>query len=85
MIAIQNTTVIVRLSTQRVVRDQRPGISGGGDASDGVVKVLLDGELTDLVDLGVVDLDLVDGTSQPRTEKTQRRGGKQKSRRKATP
>ena len=68
-----------------MVRDQRAGISGGGDAGDGVVEVLLDGELTDLVDLGVVDLDFVDGMSQPGTEKTQRRGGKQNNRRTATP
>jgi len=42
-----------------MVRDQCAGISGRRDAGDGVVEVLLDGELTDLIDLGVVDLNLV--------------------------
>jgi hypothetical protein len=61
----------LRRFVQCMVRDQRAGISGRWDAGDGVVDVLLDGELTNLVDVGVVELDLVRGMRDPRSQAAQ--------------
>jgi hypothetical protein len=38
-----------RCGVKRVIGDQRARIIGRGDAGNGVVEVMLDGELTDLV------------------------------------
>jgi hypothetical protein len=75
----------LRSSIQRMVRDQRAGISRLGDATDSIVEVLLDGELTDLVDLGVVDLDLVHRMRDMRAQAAQCRSRRQKKRRAAKP
>ena len=46
---------------ESMIVDERARICGLGQSLDGVVEMLLHRELADLVDLGGVDLDLVDG------------------------
>ena len=66
-----------------MIGDQSTGIIGRADADYGIVEVMLDRELTDLVDVGIVDLDLIRGARYRQTRPAQRGSRKDRSRCKA--